>query len=139
MEQHVQQRHADKGESHDGEAHDRAGEEADWEGLEEPSAGSPGHAGVRARGDVHARVGGQGRERGAQDEGQGRPPAQEYEYDDHDDQGEYTEGLEQAIEIGSGPLLDRSRELGHLLVLVRLAHHPPVEVGGHPNRKQTGQ
>ena len=127
---------AEQAEPDDEEARHRARAERDLERRLQPLARSLGRAHVRAHGDVHADEAGRRREDGADEEAERRAPpelvveAEQEERHDRDDRDRRV----LLAQVRRGALLDRARDLLHLLVPGRLLEQPPGEVQPVQNR-----
>ena len=128
---------AEQAEADDEQARHRAGAERDVESRRETVARRLGGANVRAHGDVHADEARRRGEHGADEEAEGRPPAElvvEAEDEERDDR-DGGDGDVLAPEIGRSAFLDGARDLAHSLVPGGLLEHPV----GQPDAVRDGE
>ena len=123
-------------ESYDEKARHRACAEGDLECRLQALARSLGRADVRAHRDVHPDEAGERREdRADQEAERGAPPELVVEPEQEERQDRHHGDRRVLLaEIRSGALLDRARDLLHLLVARRLLEQPPGEVQPVQNR-----
>ena len=120
---------AEEAEADDEQSRHRARAEGDVQRRRQPGARGLRGAGVRPDGDVHADESGRRRQDRADQEADGRSPAErvvEAEQQERDDR-DHRDRLVLAAQVGRGALLDGARDLLHALGAGRLPQQPERE------------